>query len=125
VDWRGDGKLDLLVGDMCGGFSAKPNQTAQEKEEERKANDRLPDLRKRWAQTFKRFGEASREPAREAPAARQERLRNLDASREHLRRLKDEIARVQEIQERYQPGRQSHGFVWHFRRAPDVTKGDR
>jgi hypothetical protein len=36
--------------------------------------------------------------------------------RDRLTRLKNEIVRVQEIQEHYQPGHQSHGFVWLFLR---------
>src|SRR5260370_3181513 len=54
-DWDGDGRADLLVGDMCGGFHAKPTQTDQEKEEERKANDRLPGLRKQWVPAFHHY----------------------------------------------------------------------
>src|SRR6202023_1053499 len=35
VDWDGDGKLDLLVGDVCGGFEGKPHATAAEAAEEK------------------------------------------------------------------------------------------
>ncbi len=106
-DWDGDGRPDLLLGDRCGSFNAKPRQTAQEKAEERKANDRLPELRTRWADAFRRYRQA------EGAAAQ-------GALRAELQRLKDEIAAVQEIQSHYQPGYQSHGFVWVFlRKAPD------
>jgi hypothetical protein len=100
-DWDGDGRPDLLLGDLCGGFNAKPSQTEAEKEEERKANDRLPELRKKWASMFARY--------RETEDAKQQ-----DALRGELQRLKDEIAAVQDIQSHYQPGHQSHGFVWLF-----------
>jgi hypothetical protein len=123
VDWYGAGRLDLLVGDMCGGFNAKPSQTDEEKAEERKANDQLPELRRKWADAFKGFQQASDEPDGETPAARQERLKRLDALRGELRRLKDEIAVVQEIQNHYQPGNQYHGFVWLFERKPAPKKG--
>jgi hypothetical protein len=105
VDWDGDGRLDLLVGDRCGGFQAKPSQTEAQKAEERQANDRLPELRRRWAAAFQRYRKAPEAPASER-----------DALREELRRTKDEIAAVQEIQARYKPGYQSHGFVWLFLR---------
>jgi hypothetical protein len=105
VDWDGDGRLDLLLGDRCGSFNAKPSQTEAEQAEERKANDRLPELRRKWADTFQRYRQAADGP-------------NVEALREDLRRLKDEIAMVQQIQGRYQPGYQSHGFVWLFRREP-------
>ncbi len=108
-DWDGDGRPDLLLGDMCGGFHARPDQTEQEKAEERKANDRLPGLRKRWADAFQRYRASKDE-------GEQDRLRA------ELQRLRDEIVIVQEIQTRYQPGSQSHGFVWLFQRKPAGAK---
>jgi hypothetical protein len=114
VDWDGDGRPDLLVGDVCGGFQAKPTQKPEEAAEERRANDRLPGLRRRWAAAFRRYREAQDAPPHETPAARRQRLHELDALREEVRRTKDEIAAVQEVQGRYKPGYQSHGFVWLF-----------
>jgi hypothetical protein len=108
-DWDGDGRPDLLLGDLCGGFNARPDQTAQEKEEERRANDRLPGLRKRWSEAFARYRKSKDEEER-------------DSLRAELQRLRDEIAVVQEVQTRYQPGNQSHGFVWVFLRKPAGPK---
>ncbi len=108
-DWDGDGRPDLLLGDLCGGFRAKPSQTEQEREEERRANDRLPELRRKWADTFHRY---------QGTGDAEER----NALRTELQRLRDEIAAVQEIQTHYQPGQQSHGFVWLFRREPAQEK---
>jgi hypothetical protein len=108
-DWDGDGRPDLLLGDLCGGFNARPSQTEQEKEEERKANDRLPGLRQKWASTFRRYRQTG-------DANDQQPLRA------ELQRLKDEIVIVQEIQGRYQPGYQHHGFVWVFLRKPAGDK---
>jgi len=110
VDWNGDGRLDLLLGDRCGSFQAKPMQTDSEKAEERQANDRLPELRRNWAAAFAEYRQLQAAPSENAAAAR------LAAARERMARLKDEIARVQEIQEHYQPGYQAHGFVWLFLR---------
>jgi hypothetical protein len=108
-DWDGDGRPDLLLGDLCGHFYAKPNQTKQEKEEERRANDRLPGLRKKWAETFARYRHST-------DAAEKDQLRL------ELQRYRDEIVIVQEIQAHYQPGPQSHGFVWVFLRRPAEAK---
>ncbi len=118
VDWDGDGRLDILLGDRCGGFRAKPTQTDQEEREERQANDRLPDLRRKWTTAFRDYRNLMGSAAAESAAARQQRQRQCDELRRELIRYKEEIAAVQSIQERYQPGYQSHGFVWAFLRQP-------
>lgn len=115
VDYNGDGRLDLLLGDRCGSFQAKPTQSAAEIAQERRANDRLPELRRAWASAFQEFQRLQTEDAAAAASG-------LADLRQRLSRLKDEIARVQEIQERYQPGYQSHGYVWLFLRKPAITE---
>jgi hypothetical protein len=112
VDYNGDGRLDLLLGDRCGHFQAKPSQSGAEKEEERRANDRLPELRTAWKTAFQDYQKlATSGDSAEAQG-------ELSAVRQRLSKLKDEIARVQEIQGNYEPGYQSHGFVWLFLRKP-------
>lgn len=121
VDWDGDGRLDILLGDRCGGFRAKPAQSDLEKDEERRANDRLPELRRKWAAAFRIFRELAEPMAGETTVAERERLRLREASRREMVRYKEEIATVQLIQELYQPGYQSHGFVWIFLRQPNSS----
>ncbi len=114
VDWIGDGRLDLLLGDRCGSFAAKPAQTEEERAEERKAKDRLPDLRRAWSAAFAEYGKLQAEGESTAQQNRQ----RIDALRGQMVKLKSEIARVQETQIKYQAGYQSHGFVWVFLRKP-------
>jgi VCBS repeat protein len=114
VDYNGDGRLDILLGDRCGYFQAKPTQSEAEKEQERRANDRLPELRRAWTSAFQEYQRLQADDPAAAPG--------LADVRQRLGRLKDEIARVQEIQERYQPGYQSHGYVWLFLRKPAITE---
>jgi FG-GAP-like repeat len=118
VDWNGDGKLDLLLGDLCGGFSDRPQQTPEEIAEEKKANDKLPELRQKWATAFQQFRAADTAPAEEPAPARAERLVRRDELRGLVQRYRDEITLVQEIQSRYLPMSQSHGYIWLFRRPP-------
>jgi hypothetical protein len=118
VDWNGDGRLDILLGDVCGSFYAKLSQTEQDKEEERRANERLPQLRQKWAATFRQYRQLQDASDEATPSAQQERSSRLQALREVLRRTKDEIAIVQEIQCRYEPVYQAHGYVWLFLRRP-------
>jgi hypothetical protein len=118
VDWNGDGRLDIVLGDRCGGFQAKPSQTEQEKSEERTANDKLPELRRKWAATYRAYRQLQDAAEGRPPSLNEEHTRERDALRDLLRRTKDELVVVQEIQGRYRPAYQAHGFVWLFLRKP-------
>jgi hypothetical protein len=108
VDFNGDGKLDLLLGDRCGSFDGKPMQTDEEQREEQTVQDRLPGLRQAWAAAFAEYRQAQTNA--EAGGEQLESLRKRVAS------LKDDLAHLQEIRNRYQKGYQAHGFVWVFLR---------
>jgi FG-GAP-like repeat len=116
VDWNGDGKPDLLVGDMNGYFQGKPAQTAEEKAEEEKSKARLPTLRKDWATAYREFSAASDAPDPTDPAARATHERKVADLRARVTRLKDEIARAQDAEEKYKSGYMYHGYVWVFLR---------
>jgi hypothetical protein len=109
VDWHDKGRLDLLLGDVSGYFEGKPSMLDEEKESEASATRLLPGLRKKWAARFAEY-EKARDAEDEASERRAGQLR------EEVKRLKDEIARLQEIQVRFRPQHQMHGFVWLFRR---------
>jgi hypothetical protein len=127
VDWNGDGRPDLLLGDVWprGEVLARPTQTPQEDAEERQANDKLPELRQRWAAAYRDYRRLLDAPESDSAPAQAERARQREVLRESLRRLKDEIVVVQEIQGRYQPGYQAHGFVWLFLRKPAAPTNTR
>ncbi len=118
VDWDGDGRLDLLVGDFNGYFKGKPTQLADEKSEEKEANSELPKLRTAWADAFKQYRAAGVTPDRETPEQMRQRKERLENLRHDVERLKDEIAHVQEVQDKYRDGYQTHGYVWLFMRNP-------
>jgi hypothetical protein len=115
-DWDGDGKLDLLVGDRCGGFEAKPGATAEERAEEKDATEQLPALRKEWAAAYKEFAALADAPEPADPSKSESHRAQLARSRTKVTRLKDEIARLQDVRDRYQSGYMSHGYVWLFKR---------
>ncbi|MBX9622988.1 MAG: VCBS repeat-containing protein [Gemmataceae bacterium] len=113
VDWNGDGKLDLLIGDLCGGCEKKPDVNAAEKADEADALAQLPGLRKQWAAAYKELAAATDETDPPDPEAHTKRVARL---RLHVTRLKDEIARLQGIKDRFGTGYMSHGYVWLFLR---------
>lgn len=116
VDWDRDGKLDLLVGDMCGGFSGKPTTTAEEAADEKDSAEQLPALRKQWAAAYQAFTTLSDAPEPtdlSALKAHQAKLIKLQTT---VSQLKDEITRLQEMCDHNKPGSMCHGYVWFFRR---------
>jgi|GEM_PF-1316373 len=118
VDWNNDGRLDILLGDRCGGFDGKPDQTDGEKQEEAETLDTLPEVRREWATAFQKFQELlAQGPAQgtEDKAAEQE----LETVRQRLAALKREISLLQQTKLRYQPRQQSHGYVWLFQRKSE------
>ena len=108
VDWDGDGRLDLLLGDHGGYFRGKPSQTADERAEEAEAVRELPKLRSDWAAAFAAYRKAQADGDRE----------RADDLRLRVERLKSAIARVQEVEDEYRSVYQSHGHVWLFLRKP-------
>jgi hypothetical protein len=113
IDWDGDGKLDLLIGDVGGYFEGKPAQTPEEKAEEEKAKGRLPQLRKEWATAYRAFSAAEDVTT---PADKEVHARKLADLRAKVTRLKDEIARAQTAEAKFVAGAMRHGYVWVFLR---------
>lgn len=117
-DWNGDGHLDLLLGDLCGGFYARPHQTEAEIQAEQSARARLPELRKAWSQEFSALRASQESPTAEGDQARQERTARTDKLRGEVSRLKAEVEAARQTIRKYEPQSQSHGFVWLFLRKP-------
>ncbi len=118
TDWDGDGRPDLLLGDICGGFEEKPRQEPDERAAEARARDVLPELNIQWAVTFRRYRALLAAPEPDVEQGRRARTGELSSLRATLRRHKDEIAEAQRLQALYRPQYQHHGFVWLFRRQP-------
>jgi hypothetical protein len=116
TDWNGDGKLDLLLGDLCGGHVGKPAQTADEKREELHARDELPRLREKWNTTYQEYLGLREKIAKgtNSGAANEEKASALHAA---MKRIKEEIIAVQKTQQRYKSRYQYHGYVWLFLRT--------
>lgn len=122
TDFNGDGRLDLLVGDISGNFQGKPRQSPKERTEEKVAAEKLPELMKSWAGTFNEYRKRLAAPPAALPAEKESRAKQLDALRQDLSRLKDEIADAQKTLALFQPQRQSHGYVWVFLRKARANK---
>jgi len=115
TDWNGDGKLDLLLGDICGGHLGKPAQTEAEKREEIAARDELPRLMEKWSATYQDYLDL-RQKIATAKSSVADDEQKANALHVTMKRVKEEIIAVQKTQRRYKPRYQYHGFVWLFLR---------
>lgn len=113
VDWDRDGLLDILLGDYCGRFTAKPEQRPEELAAERVALERLPELRKSWADTFRSYRTMLANSSESTNNGDEVKLQQL---RDKLLTLKKEVDRCQQVQHEFEPQQQAHGFVWLFKR---------
>jgi hypothetical protein len=116
TDWNGDGKLDLLLGDICGGHVGKAAQTDAEKREEIHARDELPRLMEKWSTTYQDYRDLRQKIASTKSSGLDDEQK-VNALHAAMKRIKEEIVAVQKTQQRYKPRYQYHGFVWLFLRT--------
>jgi hypothetical protein len=117
-DWDGDGRLDLLVGDMNGYFQGKPTQTGDEKEEEKEAHSQLPKLRTEWAEALKKYRASRIAPPNETLQQKELREAEMKRFQTQIQRFKNGIDALEEVQSKFGDRSQSHGYVWLFKRNP-------
>lgn len=116
TDWNGDGKLDILLGDICGGHLGKPTLIDAEKREEIQARDELPRLREKWDATYQEYRELRQKVATGKSSSADDGSK-ADELHAAMKRIKEEIIAVQKTRQRYKPRYQYHGFVWLFLRT--------
>jgi hypothetical protein len=110
VDWNGDGRLDLLVGDFTSQKANRPEPTPAEKAEQDKARKELETLQTRYGELVgKMFGSERKKLSKEDREKLEKELKELDAKREPL------YAKVPREDE-------YHGWVWLFLRKPAEEK---
>ncbi len=109
VDWNGDGRLDLLVGDYATQRPDRPAPTPAEKAEQDKAREELQRCRVRFEKLFRKFYGPSRV--------------KTDAELEKVTKdVKEVQERMKELQAKLPPEYESHGWVWLYLRKPAEEK---
>jgi hypothetical protein len=105
VDYDGDGRLDLLVGDFATQKPDRPEPTAAEKARQDKARKELDGVMAEYRNlSNKLFG----------PKAVKEKAEK-DKAQKELRSL---TKRMQELRKEVPPEYENHGWVWFFKRKP-------
>ena len=113
IDFDGDGRLDLLLGDRSGAPANAVELSDDELQEAASARERVLELREQIAKA--RLEIANREPdGDEKPSNPAE----LTKARKEYERLIEESARQLAIVNRAESKPLRHGFVWLFGRRP-------
>ena len=105
VDWNGDGRLDLLVGDFATLKANNPEPTPEQKAEHDKLRKEQESLQKRYGELIDKVHGPSR-------VKDKEERDKLDKEMTHT------IQRMQEIYAKLPREVENHGWVWLFLRKP-------
>lgn len=109
VDWNGDGRLDLLVGDCTTQRPDRPAPTAAEKAEQDKAREELRKYQRRFGKLFgKLYG-----------ASRVKTDAELDKVMKEVKEIKE---KMKELQAKLPAEYETHGWVWlYLRKSAEKT----
>jgi hypothetical protein len=103
ADWNGDGKLDLLVGDLAYQKPDRPEPTPEEQAGYEQIRKQLEPLQERYGELIGRLFGPSRVRDKEGYDKLQEEMRGL---RERMEPLRTQLP----------PEYETHGWVWLFLR---------
>jgi hypothetical protein len=109
VDWDGDGRLDLLVGDFATQKPDLQEPSAQQKAEQAKLRKELETVQVRYGELVHKIHGPTRVKAKE----------ELDRVQKELQEV---AQRMQELSAKLPPEYEQHGRVWLFRRQPAVVR---
>jgi hypothetical protein len=105
VDWNGDGRPDLLVGDYTTQKPDRPAPSPAEQAEHDKIRKELETHRKRFGELIGKVHGPSR-------------VRKEDELEQAGKELQEVSRKMQELQENLPPEFETHGWVWLFLRKP-------
>jgi hypothetical protein len=112
VDWNGDGRLDLLVGDFTTQKAVRPEPTAAEKKEQDKLRSELETTQQRFSELLEKVQGPNRVKDK--------------AAREKVEKEVQEVSgRMRSLQEKLPPEHETHGWVWLYLRKPGEVKTSR
>jgi soluble cytochrome b562 len=109
VDWNGDGKLDLLVGDFATQKPDLPEPTPEQKVEQDKLRKEMKDVQQRFSQLIEKVHGANRLKDK---AELEKAEKEMKTVRERMNALFEKLPREYE----------NHGWVWLFLRKPAEVK---
>jgi hypothetical protein len=109
VDWNGDGRLDLLVGDFATQKPNLPEPTPEQKAEHARLRKELQATQDRYRSLIDKLHGSSRVKVKE--------------ERDKIKKeFEDVTKKMQELYKKLPPEYENHGWVWLFLRKPAEMK---
>jgi hypothetical protein len=116
VDWNGDGRLDLLVGDFGGIYGDKAELSEQDKKIEQEANRKLQALQRKMQPIYDEYAKQLKAPVQGDRSAQGRRERQLKAqevlNQPEFQALQKEMHEVTEVLRKFQRPPVHQGHVW-------------
>jgi hypothetical protein len=103
ADWNGDGRLDLLVGDLATQKPDRPEAAPEEQAKYAQIRKELEPLQKRWSEVYQRLYGSSRTRDKDE---RNKLMEEWQKVNEQMTPLREQLPREYE----------NHGWVWLFLR---------
>jgi hypothetical protein len=105
VDWNGDGRLDLLVGDFTTQRPDRPEPTPAEKAEHDKLRKELETVRAKWSDLIDKI---------HGP----KRIKDNKEREKYEKEFREVGERMSKLQSKLPQEYETHGWVWLFLRQP-------
>jgi len=122
VDWNGDGRLDLLVGDFGGIYGERPALSEQDQKIAQEANRRLQELQQKMQPFYDAYAQKLKAPATGRDSAQAKRERQKQAlevlQQKEFQELQKELQKVTETVRKFRRPRVHQGHVWLYLRTP-------
>jgi hypothetical protein len=125
VDWNGDGRLDLLVGDFGGIYGEKAKMSEQDQKIEQEANRKIQELQKEIQPFYDEYAKRLKASAKGDNSAQAKRERQQKAQevlkQKEFQALQKEMQQITETVRKFRRPPLHQGHVWLYLRKPSTT----
>jgi hypothetical protein len=127
VDWNGDGRLDLLVGDFGGIYGEKPGLSERDKKIEQEAERKMQEVEKKMQPYYDacaKILQSATDGDRSTKAKAERQKKALEVlNRREYQELQKEMKHISETVQRFRRRHMYQGHVWLYLRKPPSTAG--